>query len=92
MKRSSVLLALTVALALGAQAAARADCRDDMKVLQHRLAAAPNQKAPNIARAKQALVKAQSPNADEVACDNALARAWRYYREQPPEKDAQQQP
>lgn len=91
MTRSYALVILMLGLALGTQAA-HADCRDDIKVLQHRLAVAPNQKAPNIGRAKQALAKAQGPNADEVACNNALARAWRYYREPPPETDAQQQP
>ena len=61
---------------LAAAAPARADCADDITTLQARIATMPK-KSPNLGPANKQLQKAieQQPQ-DEVACDNAVARAW----------------
>lgn len=69
---------------------ARADCRDDLAILNARLTSA-NQKAANVVAAKKEVLKAEEEQKDEVACSNAVARAWTAFRKPPPEPVADQQ-
>ena len=70
--------------------AAQADCRQDIQILQARLAAG-NKKAPNVMAANKELAKAQEAQRDEITCDNRLARAWNAYRKPAPDPDQAQQ-
>ena len=86
-------IAAGLILALGltcAALAAHADCRQDLQILQARLAAG-NQKAPNVVAANKELAKAQDAQSDEVTCDDRLARAWNAYRKPAPDPDQAQQ-
>jgi hypothetical protein len=76
---------LALCLAFAGQAA-HAECKDNIPILQHALSASIDQKAPNVQAAKAELAKAQDPMADEVACDNALHRAWHAFQTEPPAK------
>lgn len=69
---------------------ARADCHDDLAVLNARLAAA-NQKAPNVGAAKKEVLKAEEDEKDELACANAVERGWSAFRKPPPEPVNQDQ-
>ncbi len=83
MVRTIPLACLLAAASLAVALPASADCKADMAELKARLAAS-NHKAPNVVRANTELLKAQANSDDEVACDNAVARAWRAYRTKPP--------
>jgi hypothetical protein len=80
--KTATRLILALGLAF-ATVSARADCRDDLAILNARLASA-NQKAPNVGAAKKELLKAEEEQKDELACSNGVARAWRAFRKPPP--------
>ena len=80
-------------LALGlvlATLSARADCRDDLAILNARLASA-DKKAPNVGAAKKEALKAEEDQKNEVACSNSVARAWRAFRKPPPDDENEKQ-
>jgi hypothetical protein len=83
-------IAAGLVLALGLTCAAHADCRQDLQILQARLAAG-DKKAPNVMAAQKELAKAQDAQSDEVTCDDRLARAWNAYRKPAPDPDQAQQ-
>jgi hypothetical protein len=62
---------------------AHADCKGDLEILKARLDAS-DAKKPNVGAAKKEMLKAEEAQKDEVACDDAVSRAWRAYRKPPP--------
>ena len=81
-RTTAAQLLLTFGLVFAAQSA-QADCRDDLAILKARLASA-SQKAPNVGAAKKEMAKAEDVQKDEIACTNAVARAWRAFRKPVP--------
>jgi chromosome condensin MukBEF ATPase and DNA-binding subunit MukB len=85
--KTTARLVLALALTMTALAA-HSSCRDDLATLNARLAIG-DQKAPNTVAAKKELAKLDDQKGDEIACDNAVARAWTALRKPVPAADDQ---